>query len=72
MLIQIFDLLWLTSLLALLFLIWRSSEKRSQHTQALEATLVDTSTKNAESVRQMGLAMQETIAMLKEERKGVQ
>lgn len=79
LLIQVFDLLWLTSLLVLLFLIWRSSETRSTRAQALEATLVSTSTQNAESVRQMVIATQEiiamlkeTIAMLKEERSGVQ
>lgn len=63
--IQIFDVLWLCSLLVLLFLIWRSSEKRSQHALMLETTLVDVATKNAESVRQAIASTQEVIGLLK-------
>lgn len=66
--IQIFDIVWLISLLVLLFLIWRSSEKRLHHVLVMEKTLVDVSVKNAESARQSVQTTQEAVAMLKAER----
>lgn len=64
-LVTIFDILWLLSILVLLFLIWRSSERRLKHVSTLETTLVGVSQKNAESVQQSVQATQEVIAMLK-------
>jgi hypothetical protein len=64
--IQVFDIVWLTSLLILLLLIWRSSERRNKHVTAMEQTLVDVSTKNAESVRQAVQTTQEVLQLLKD------
>lgn len=47
----IFNIAWLTSLLVLLFLIWRSSEKRLKHIQKMEITMFDVSKQDAESAR---------------------
>jgi hypothetical protein len=48
----IISYLWLFAVLFFLWLIWRSSEHRLQHVQAMEKTLVDVATKDAESARQ--------------------
>jgi hypothetical protein len=49
---EIFDILFLLALIALLWAIWRSSERRLKHTESMERTLVDVATKDAESARQ--------------------
>jgi hypothetical protein len=64
--IQVFDVAWLTSILVLLLLIWRCSESRNKHVTAMEQSLVDVSTKNAESVRQAVQTTQEVIELLKD------
>lgn len=70
--ITLFDIAWLTSLLVLLFLIWRSSERHrtEDKERAIKFTtaLVEIAQKDAESVRQMVLTCQELVAILKEER----
>jgi hypothetical protein len=43
--------LWLIAVLALLWLIWRSSEARLKHVQKMEITLVDVAMKDAETAR---------------------
>lgn len=63
--IQIFDVIWLTTVLVLLFLIWRSSEQRLKHVQQMETTLVDVSIKNAESARKAVETTQEALDALK-------
>jgi len=63
--IQIFDVLWLTSILVLLFLIWRSSERRLKHVTTLEKTMIEVAALDAESARKAVQANQELIAMLK-------
>lgn len=47
----IFNTLWLIALLALLVLIWRSSEARLKHVQSMEITMFDVASKDAESTR---------------------
>ncbi len=64
--ITIFDLCWLTAVLVLLFLIWRSSERRLKHVQTMEKTLVDVSNKNAESAQKAVLATQQALDLLRE------
>lgn len=49
---QIFDILWLIAVLALLWAIWRSSQKRLEHVQVMEKMLVEVAMKDAESARQ--------------------
>lgn len=62
---QIFDVLWLTSLLVLLFLIWRSSEKRSKQNQHAQDLLVEVIQKNTESARQAAHIAHEAIELVK-------
>jgi Na+-transporting methylmalonyl-CoA/oxaloacetate decarboxylase gamma subunit len=49
---ELFDILFLLALIALLWAIWRSSERRLKHTESMERTLVEVATKDAESARQ--------------------
>lgn len=67
--IQLFDILWLTSLLVLLFLIWRSSERRGkqdkENNKTLINTLIEIGQKDAESARRAVQAAQDAIALLK-------
>jgi hypothetical protein len=64
---QLFSLAWLVVVLALLWAIWRSSERRLQHVQALEHTLVDVAQKDAESARQAVEATRMLAALLQNE-----
>lgn len=71
----IFYALWLIGLLIVLILIWRSSEARLKHIQAMETTMFDVATKDAESTRKAVESMQPLIesihtlvAMLQKER----
>lgn len=70
--IQIFDIVWLLSLLVLLFLIWRSSEEKRKQDKArdekLIRALIEVSQKDAESARQAAVSLQELVAILKAER----
>jgi hypothetical protein len=69
MIIQtIFDSFWLIAVLVLLFLIWRSSERRLKHAETLEVTLVDVARHDAETARKAVEAVQEVIALLKSAR----
>lgn len=67
--IQLFDILWLTSLLVLLLLIWRSSERRGKQdkedNKTLINTLIEIGQKDAESARRAVQAAQDAIALLK-------
>ena len=54
----VFYAAWLLALLALLFLIWRSSETRLKHIQNMETTIFDVATKDAESARKSAEATQ--------------
>jgi hypothetical protein len=49
---EVFDILWLITIVALLWAIWRSSEHRLHLVKAMEGTLIDVATKDAESARQ--------------------
>lgn len=48
---EIFDIVWLLAVLALLWLIWRSSERRHDHATKMEQTIVEIGAKDAESAR---------------------
>lgn len=61
----IFYALWLIGLLALLFLIWRSSEARLKHIQSMETTMFDVATKDAESTRMAVESLRDLITHLK-------
>lgn len=50
--LNIFYVIWLIALLVLLFLMYRSSEKRLKHIQSMELTLFDVAKKDAETARQ--------------------
>jgi hypothetical protein len=63
--ITIFDVLWLCAVLALLILIWRSSERRLKQGAVMEAALVDVAQKDAESARLAVTALQELVHVLK-------
>jgi hypothetical protein len=73
--IQLFDIAWLTSLLVLLFLIWRSSERRRKEDKERDVklinTLIEIARKDAESARQAVQAVQELIVLLKDEKDDV-
>lgn len=49
---EIFLVLVLLGVIALLWAIWQSSERRTTHIEAMERTLVEVATKDAESARQ--------------------
>lgn len=67
--IQLFDILWLTSLLVLLYLIWRSSERRGKQdkedNKILINTLIEIGIKDAESARMSAQAARDAITLLK-------
>lgn len=65
---QAFGYFWLFVVLILLFLIYRSSQNRLKHVEKMETTLIDVSTKNAESVRMAVTTTQEAITLLKAEK----
>lgn len=64
---QLFSLLWLLAILALLIAIWRSSERRLQHIQAMEKTMFEVAMKDAESARQAVETTRALIALLQNE-----
>lgn len=68
LLIQLFDIAWLCAVLALLFLIWRSSERRLRQGAIMEAALVEVAQKDAESARMAVKALQELIKQYVEEK----
>lgn len=49
---EIFDIFFLSSLLVLLLLIWRSSERRTKQSEAFQQAIIDVAKENAESTRQ--------------------
>lgn len=61
LLIQLFDIAWLCAVLALLFLIWRSSERRLRQGAVMEAALVEVAQKDAESARMAVKALQAIV-----------
>lgn len=49
---EVFDICWLLAMLWLLFLIWRSSERRLEHIVNMESTMFEVARKDAESARE--------------------
>ncbi len=64
---EIFDIGWLIAVLILLFLIWRSSERRHDHAQKMEQTIVEIGMKDAESARQAVEAARTLAAVVQNE-----
>lgn len=62
--ITLFYIAWLLALLALLFLIWRSSEKRLKHIQSMELTLFDIAKRDSESARQAVESLKALVALM--------
>ena len=56
--LQIFDVLWLVCVLVLLYLMWRSSERRLEHIQKMEQVQFDTAMKSAEAAQKAAQAAQ--------------
>ena len=56
--LQIFDVLWLVCVLVLLYLMWRSSERRLEHIQKMEQVQFDTAMKSAEAAQEAAKAAQ--------------
>ena len=50
--LQIFDVIWLIAVLVLLYLMWRSSERRLEHIQKMEQVQFDTAMTTAEAAKQ--------------------
>lgn len=73
--IQLFDIAWLTSLLVLLWLIWRSSERRGKQdkedNKTLINTLIEIGLKDAESARMSAQAARDVVTVLKAEKPDV-
>lgn len=67
-LIQIFDVLWLVSLLVLLFLIWRSSEKRSKQNQHAQDLLIEVIQRNTESAHRSVQLAHEALDLVRKDR----
>ena len=57
--LQIFDVIWLIAVLVLLYLMWRSSERRLEHIQKMEQVQFDVSMTTAEAAKQAAQAAQE-------------
>lgn len=51
LIMQIFDVIWLIAVLVLLYLMWRSSEKRLDHIQKMEQVQFDTAMTTAEAAQ---------------------
>ena len=49
---EVFSVAWLVAVLVFLVLIWRSSERRLRHAEAMEKTIIDVAAKDAENARQ--------------------
>lgn len=64
---EIFDIGWLIAVLALLFLIWRSSERRHDHAVRMEHAIVEIGAKDAESARQAVEAVRTLAAIVQNE-----
>ena len=56
--LQIFDVIWLIAVLVLLYLMWRSSERRLEHIQKMEQVQFDTAMKSAEAAQEAAKAAQ--------------
>lgn len=61
---QLFSLFWLLAILVLLIAIWRSSEHRLHHIQAMEKTMFEVAMKDAESARQAVEITRTLVALL--------
>lgn len=64
---EIFDIVFLLSLLALLVLIWLSSRRREKDTQALNTALIEVARQNAESARIVAEAVRMLAAIVQNE-----
>jgi hypothetical protein len=62
-----FDIAWLIAVLALLWVIWRSSEHRLKHVRAMEKVLIDVAMKDAENARQAVEAVRTLAAIVQNE-----
>lgn len=62
--IQLFDIGYLLALLVVLILIWRSSERRERHTQAMTAALIDVARQNASSAQIVAEAVRTLAAIV--------
>ena len=56
--LQIFDVLWLVCVLVLLYMMWRSSEKRLEHIQKMEQVQFDTAMMSAKAAQEAAKAAQ--------------
>ena len=56
--LQIFDVIWLICVLVLLYLMWRSSEKRLEHIQRMEQVQFDTAMTTAQAAQKAAQAAQ--------------
>lgn len=63
--VTIFDVIWLSAVFVLLWLIWRTS---TTHARNLEKTLIDVSRTDAESARRASEAAQMAVEMIKKDR----
>lgn len=65
--IQLFDIGYLLALLIVLILIWRSSERRERHTQAMTTALIDVARQNASSAQIVAEAVRTLAAIVQNE-----
>lgn len=67
--VTIFDIAWLIAALALLWRIYITSEERLKHVKVLEKTLLEVSSKDAESARKAVDAVYALIDVLQKDPK---
>lgn len=65
--IQLFDIGYLLALLVVLVLIWRSSERRERHTQAMTTALIEVARQNAGSARIVAEAVRTLAGIVQNE-----
>ena len=64
---EIFDIVFLLSLLVLLVLIWLSSRRRERDTQAMNTALIEVARQNSESARIVAEAVRTLAAIVQNE-----
>lgn len=64
---ELFDIVFLLSLLVFLVLIWLSSRRREKDTQTMNTALVDVARQNAESARIVAEAVRMLAAIVQNE-----
>jgi len=64
---EIFDIVFLLSMLVLLVLIWLSSRRRERDTQAMNTALIEVARQNSESARIVAEAVRTLAAIVQNE-----